>query len=144
MSWLRGFNLLQPAGNFIFAKFFGKNGQNLVTIKSGGVILLLRFAYEIMNPKIAIAFQRSPDLLCDPLEKKDVMEAGLSYDQVERSFRQFQEIQVGNFISEWQVLLFAISRATAIAFSETSIPWKFGTVLCVRARARTCPRHIQV
>jgi hypothetical protein len=89
MSWLRGFNLCnRPAYNLIFAKFFGENRQNLVhDFEAPEVILLLRFTYEIMNPEIAIAFQRSPDLLCDPLEKKDVMEAGLSYDQVERSFR---------------------------------------------------------
>jgi len=49
-------------------------------------MLLLRFADEIMNPEITIAFQRVPYLFRDPFEKKDVMEAGLSYDQVECLF----------------------------------------------------------
>jgi hypothetical protein len=45
-------------------------------------------------------------LFRDSLEKKDVMEAGLSYDQIKCFFRQLHEIQIGHFISQRQVLFF--------------------------------------
>jgi hypothetical protein len=63
------------------AKFFGKNCQN--PIHDGQplrVELSLRFADEIMNPEITIAFQRTPYLFRDAFEIKYVMKRGLSHD----------------------------------------------------------------
>ena len=72
MPWLGTFNFChQSASNFILAKFLRENGQNLVHDGDAlEVILPLRFANEIMNPEITIAFQQSPYLFRDPLEKR--------------------------------------------------------------------------
>jgi hypothetical protein len=58
MPWLGAFNLCdQPTGSFVFAKFFRKNSQNLVDdSEAAEVMLLLRFADEVMNPEIPIGF----------------------------------------------------------------------------------------
>src|SRR6266496_1680968 len=84
LPWLATFNRGQLAVNFVSAEFFGKNRQNPIYYgETLGVILCLRFSHEIMNPEITIAFQRTPCLFRDMLEKKNVMERCLRGDQIE-------------------------------------------------------------
>jgi hypothetical protein len=65
-----------------------ENGWNFVGDREPfGIVLPLSFADEIVNPEIAVLFQRTPYLFRDPFEKKDAMETGLSYDQIECLFR---------------------------------------------------------